>query len=168
MRAARRGALSGAAGVPEATGKAGWDCRKSLWGDPPASWRDLKANWTYVGVAARAALVSAPGWIMTALAISLGAPFWFDILNKFMIVRTTVKPHEKSGEEASKDPVGRDDARDGSAPGDPGKGGSASKPPPWRPPPPSPGATAPEQAEIAALDPEERPREDAPPTSSDP
>jgi hypothetical protein len=43
------------------------------------------------------------GWIMTALAISLGAPFWFDLLNKMMVVRSTVKPHEKSGEEGSED-----------------------------------------------------------------
>jgi hypothetical protein len=45
------------------------------------------------------------GWFLTALAISLGAPFWFDMLNKIIVVRSTVRPHEKSGEEASKDPV---------------------------------------------------------------
>lgn len=43
------------------------------------------------------------GWLVTALAVSLGAPFWFDLLNKFMVVRSTVKPAEKSGQEASKD-----------------------------------------------------------------
>jgi len=43
------------------------------------------------------------GWLLTALALSLGAPFWFDLLNKFMVVRSTVKPHEKSQEEKSKD-----------------------------------------------------------------
>ena len=43
------------------------------------------------------------GWFVTALAVSLGAPFWFDMLNKIMVVRSTVKPHEKSQEEASKD-----------------------------------------------------------------
>ena len=43
------------------------------------------------------------GWIITALALSLGAPFWFDLLNKFMVVRSTVKPQEKSRTEASKD-----------------------------------------------------------------
>ena len=52
---------------------------------------------------AEAVLVSIPGWVMTALAISLGAPFWFDTLNKFMVVRSTVKPREKSQAEASKD-----------------------------------------------------------------
>ncbi len=43
------------------------------------------------------------GWFMTAAALSLGAPFWFDLLNKFMVVRSTVKPHEKSQPEESKD-----------------------------------------------------------------
>jgi hypothetical protein len=42
------------------------------------------------------------GWLITAFAVSLGAPFWFDILNKIMVVRSTVKPQEKSQEEASK------------------------------------------------------------------
>jgi cell division septation protein DedD len=43
------------------------------------------------------------GWLLTALAISLGAPFWFDLLNKFIVIRSTVKPKEKSQEEKSKD-----------------------------------------------------------------
>ncbi len=41
------------------------------------------------------------GWIFTAFAATLGAPFWFDVLNQIMVIRSTVKPHEKSGEEAS-------------------------------------------------------------------
>jgi hypothetical protein len=49
--------------------------------------------------------VAAPilGWLLTALAASLGAPFWFDVLNRVMVIRSTVKPHEKSPEEASED-----------------------------------------------------------------
>jgi hypothetical protein len=43
------------------------------------------------------------GWILTAIALSLGAPFWFDLLNKFMVVRSTIKPQEKSQLEKSKD-----------------------------------------------------------------
>jgi hypothetical protein len=43
------------------------------------------------------------GWLLTAFAVSLGAPFWFDLLNKIMVVRSTVKPREKSQDEASKD-----------------------------------------------------------------
>ena len=43
------------------------------------------------------------GWLLTAIAISLGAPFWFDALNRIMVVRSTVKPREKSHDEGSKD-----------------------------------------------------------------
>ena len=43
------------------------------------------------------------GWLMTAFAATLGAPFWFDVLNKIMVIRSTVKPHEKSREEGSED-----------------------------------------------------------------
>ena len=43
------------------------------------------------------------GWLMTAFAVMLGAPFWFDMLNKFMVIRSTVKPREKSREEGSED-----------------------------------------------------------------
>ena len=42
------------------------------------------------------------GWLLTVLAISLGAPFWFDTLNRLMVIRSTVKPKEKSPEEKSK------------------------------------------------------------------
>ena len=43
------------------------------------------------------------GLLLTALAATFGAPFWFDLLNKMMVIRSTVKPHEKSGEESSED-----------------------------------------------------------------
>jgi hypothetical protein len=43
------------------------------------------------------------GWLLTAAAATLGAPFWFDLLNKIMVIRSTVKPHEKSEEEGSED-----------------------------------------------------------------
>jgi hypothetical protein len=36
------------------------------------------------------------GWLITTLALSLGAPFWFDVLSKFMVVRSTIKPQDKS------------------------------------------------------------------------
>lgn len=43
------------------------------------------------------------GILASALAAALGAPFWFDILNRFVVVRSTIKPREKSPEEKSKD-----------------------------------------------------------------
>ena len=49
------------------------------------------------------ALTLLGGWLMVAFAGTVGAPFWFDLLGKFMVVRSTVKPTEKSRDEASKD-----------------------------------------------------------------
>ena len=40
------------------------------------------------------------GWLITILAVSLGAPFWFDTLSRFMNVRSAGKPPDKSSEKA--------------------------------------------------------------------
>ncbi|GAA0296941.1 hypothetical protein GCM10009087_03430 [Sphingomonas oligophenolica] len=48
-------------------------------------------------------LAALPGYLIVAFATTLGAPFWFDLLNRLVVVRSTVKPHEKSPEEGSKD-----------------------------------------------------------------
>ncbi len=45
------------------------------------------------------------GWIITAFAVTLGAPFWFDVLNKFINIRSSgIKPklsgEKKEGESA--------------------------------------------------------------------
>jgi hypothetical protein len=61
----------------------GWDR------DDPRLWPPTLLGW----------LPKLLGWLITAAAISLGAPFWFDLLNRFMVVRSTVKPREKSPEE---------------------------------------------------------------------
>src|SRR5436305_310819 len=61
----------------------------------PVGWDDTPSNgscWQHI-----------IGWLRTAIAVSFGAPFWFDVLNKFMVVRSTVRPKEKSGPEKSKD-----------------------------------------------------------------
>jgi len=42
------------------------------------------------------------GWFLTACAASLGAPFWFDVLGKFIVVRSSIKPGERSAPAASK------------------------------------------------------------------
>ncbi|MBP0588243.1 hypothetical protein J8I87_00590 [Paraburkholderia sp. LEh10] len=68
------------------------------WDQPPA----LRGE-TRVGTVWHVYLVPVLGWLLTAFAITLGAPFWFDVLNKIMVIRSTVKPHEKSPEEASED-----------------------------------------------------------------
>jgi len=55
------------------------------------------------------------GWILTALALSLGAPFWFDLLSKLMKVRNsagaaiaaqTDHPQQKEGNPATPKTVG--------------------------------------------------------------
>jgi hypothetical protein len=43
------------------------------------------------GLALRDALLILLGWVLTAIAVSLGAPFWFDILNKIINVRNAGK-----------------------------------------------------------------------------
>jgi len=71
-----------------------------------------------------------PGWLMTGFAIALGAPFWFDVLNKFMVVRSTVKPREKSQEEGSEDRAQRSSrvVAEDRAPVGPGLAASTSGP----------------------------------------
>jgi hypothetical protein len=64
------------------------------WGERPVFYSEL------IGPSIR---MHGLGWLLTAIAVSFGAPFWFDVLNKFMVVRSTVKPKEKSGNEKSKD-----------------------------------------------------------------
>ena len=45
------------------------------------------------------------GWLLTAFAVSLGAPFWFDLLNKFVNLRGTGKPPPAETDRSDK-PVG--------------------------------------------------------------
>jgi hypothetical protein len=41
------------------------------------------------------------GWLLTAIAVSLGAPFWFDTLNKFMNIRAAgTAPNEKGSDKS--------------------------------------------------------------------
>jgi hypothetical protein len=79
----------------------------------------------YLEAGVEAVKLHGVGWIITALAVSLGAPFWFDMLNKIMVVRATVKPSEKSGPSASKDAKPAEGSGEGqgegAVPGDGGK-----------------------------------------------
>jgi hypothetical protein len=42
------------------------------------------------------------GWMLTVLALSMGAPFWFDLLNKFMNVRSAGKSPAESAKTPKK------------------------------------------------------------------
>ncbi len=68
--------------------------------DPQRKWPG--SNWSTEGGWRDQIYWHLVGWILTAFAVSLGAPFWFDLLNKFIVIRSAVKPHEKSLEEGSK------------------------------------------------------------------
>jgi hypothetical protein len=48
-------------------------------------------------------LLKLVGLLLTGFAVSQGSPFWFDLLNRFMVIRSTVKPAEKSQEQPSKE-----------------------------------------------------------------
>jgi len=67
----------------------GWSANPKGDDEPFEAWNDLFAPII--------------GLLITAVAAMLGAPFWFDVLNKMMVIRATVKPREKSQEEGSED-----------------------------------------------------------------
>ena len=51
----------------------------------------LGLGWeTYDSSSFRSIFYSLIGWLVTALALSLGAPFWFDLLNRLMKLRGSV------------------------------------------------------------------------------
>jgi hypothetical protein len=98
----------------------------------PSDWGSGQpsAVWTF----GKALVFALLGWMITAVAGTLGAPFWFDALNKVMVIRSTVKPKEKSGDEGSEDRAAgsRGAARTVAPPaaaGAGGLGGNASPPP---------------------------------------
>jgi hypothetical protein len=55
----------------------------------------LPIGWDVVLVANRPWYSRVLGWFITALAVTMGAPFWFDLLNKVTAVRSAVKPTPK-------------------------------------------------------------------------
>lgn len=66
------------------------------WGvEARQSFSDAWANRLWLSMFGRLA-----GWLITAVALSLGAPFWFDTLNKFMMARASVKPKDKSAKKS--------------------------------------------------------------------
>ena len=49
------------------------------------TWLELKKSWSISDIK------NLPGWLITALAISLGAPFWFDVLSRAVNLRAAGK-----------------------------------------------------------------------------
>jgi hypothetical protein len=55
----------------------------------PLGWKSMPSQWDWLNKLA--------GLALTAFAVSLGAPFWFDLLNRFMNIRSAGKsPAEKA------------------------------------------------------------------------
>jgi hypothetical protein len=65
---------------------------------------------------------TAVGWLITALAVMLGAPFWFDMLAKFMSIRATGKPID----DGAKNPKAAGAGGAGASGGGGGSGGTGS------------------------------------------
>jgi hypothetical protein len=76
----------------------GWESPKNA-GKPPQALKDAKESPFYNPLAWI-------GWLLTMFAISLGAPFWFDLLSKFMSIRGTgVKPSESTPTATTEIPI---------------------------------------------------------------
>lgn len=58
----------------------------------PIGWNEK----TVVKPALLSWLTRIAGWLMTAMAVSMGAPFWFDMLNKLSNLRSSSKPPEEN------------------------------------------------------------------------
>ena len=57
-------------------------------------------------------LIKLFGLLLTGFAVSQGSPFWFDLLNKFMVARSTVKPPERDRDSPSTNPSNNDTSAD--------------------------------------------------------
>ncbi len=76
----------------------GWALQK----EAGQSQQDFDKDWRRPPATAVTWAYKVAGLLFTIFAISLGAPFWFDVLNRIMVIRSTVKPAEKSQREKSK------------------------------------------------------------------
>jgi hypothetical protein len=96
--------LAESAGLPIAWSTARW---QALW--HPQAKADGKG--CRACAIAGALIYKLLGIVLTALAISLGAPFWFEMLNRFVEVRNAIKPKEtappEDGDKDSKLDKGR-------------------------------------------------------------
>ena len=63
----------------------------------PIGWAEFQ--WKGLKLSGPDMLSRVPGWLVTALAVSLGAPFWFDLLNKFINIRGAGKAPEEQPKE---------------------------------------------------------------------
>jgi hypothetical protein len=57
-------------------------------------------GWCVTGTIVTSVIWGIPGWAIMALAATLGAPFWFDMLQKLVVIRSTMKPKPETVEKA--------------------------------------------------------------------
>jgi hypothetical protein len=73
----------------------------------PVGWTDdAKAAWGLTFTWGRIGIVL--GWLVTAALVTLGAPFWFDLLSKLIALRSSAKP-KPAGAGAAAAPAGGGD-----------------------------------------------------------
>ena len=63
----------------------------------PIGWAEFQ--WKGLKLSGPDMLSRVPGWLVTVLAVSLGAPFWFDLLDKFINIRGAGKAPEEQPKE---------------------------------------------------------------------
>jgi hypothetical protein len=90
----------------------GWDTPYLFGKAPPAAnanddgglFAQIDRGWSayFRGTGSGHKLLAIIGWLMTGLATSLGAPFWFDTLQRFLQIRGTGAKPQKASQEASK------------------------------------------------------------------
>ena len=77
------------------------------WDQEPIDWdlKDIKSTLAAISRFVTVDLAPAlPGILISTVAISLGATFWFDVLNKLFRLRTQLKPaEEKESKKKKKD-----------------------------------------------------------------
>lgn len=66
------------------------------WSDTPFKWTPLRFSNYWEQSSPHLA-----GWIITAIALSMGASFWFDFLKRLIAIRSSIKPEEKSSKKDS-------------------------------------------------------------------
>jgi hypothetical protein len=62
----------------------------------------IPVGWNAAPIGTYQWLLKLFGILASALAATLGAPFWFDVLNRFISVRSSIKPKQKRPDEHSK------------------------------------------------------------------
>ena len=69
------------------------------WSDDIKVWAQMN-YWQRI----RHAFKHIPGWLFTIIAVSLGAPFWFDLLNRFMNIRSAGRAPDERPDKSSRAP----------------------------------------------------------------